>query len=74
MEVAQQSDHPVLMRYVSKVQNTPLMLSRNFRTYKKSKDLEMGDTKVEQNNTQNNIFMSGSTADLMKMLKNPGKG
>ena len=35
---------------------------------KKVKDLEKEETKVQQTNTQNNIFM-GSTAELMKMLK-----
>ena len=35
---------------------------------KKVKDLEKEETKVQQTNTQNNIFM-GSTSELMKMLK-----
>ena len=37
---------------------------------KKMKDLNVEEEqKVQQTNTQNNIYMSGSTADLIKMLK-----
>jgi len=42
--------------------------------HKKMKDLdEVEEVKVQQHNTQNNIYMSGSTNDLLKMLKEANK-
>ncbi len=32
-------------------------------------DLNTEEIKVTKNNVQNNVFMNGTTADLMKMLK-----
>ena len=34
---------------------------------------EIEEVKVQQTNTTNNVFMSGSTADLMMMLKESQK-
>ena len=39
---------------------------------KKMKDLDEEEPKVNQNNTQNNIFLSGSTEELLKTLKEAG--
>jgi len=36
---------------------------------KKQKALAEEEVKVTQNNVQNNVFMSGTTADMLKMLK-----
>ena len=36
------------------------------------KELEVEETKVQNNNTQNNIFLSGSTEELLKSLKDAG--
>jgi len=70
MEVAQQSDHPRAYEVCFQgAKHAADVVEKLQDLHKKSKDLDMETTKVEQNNTQNNIFMSGSTADLMKMLK-----
>ena len=37
--------------------------------HKKMADVESEVEKAQVNQTQNNIYMSGSTADLIKMLK-----
>ena len=50
-----------------------LMLLISYQIYKrKMKDLEVEDTKVQNTNTQNNIFLSGSTEELLKSLKEAG--
>ena len=40
--------------------------------HKKMRDLTPEDTSVQQNNTQNNVFVAGTTEELVKMLKSSG--
>ena len=71
MEVAQQSDHPRAYEVVfNGAKNAADVVDKLADLQKKMKDIEV-DTAVQatQNNTQNNIYMTGSTADLMKMIK-----
>ena len=76
LEVAQQSDHPRAYEVVfNGAKNAADVVEKLNDLHKKMKDMEIEEVKVQQNNstTTNNVFMSGSTADLMKMLKESQK-
>lgn len=69
MEVAQQSDHPRAYEVVfNGAKNAADVVDKIQDLHKKMADVEKEEQKVV-NQTQNNVFMSGSTADLLKMLK-----
>ena len=69
MEVAQESQHPRAFEVVfNGAKHAADVVEKITDLQKKVKDLEAEETKVQQTNTQNNIFM-GSTSELMKMLK-----
>ena len=73
MEVAQESQHPRAFEVVfNGAKHAADVVEKITDLQKKVKDLEKEETKVQQTNTQNNIFM-GSTAELMKMLKDGQK-
>ena len=73
LEVAQQSDHPRAYEVFNNgAKNTSEVIEKITDLHKKMKDLEtIEEVRVQQHNstTTNNVFMSGSTAELMKMLK-----
>ena len=71
LEVAQQSDHPRAYEvFLQGAKNTADVAEKLTDLHKKVKDLEVEEVKVQQTNTtNNNVFMTGSTAELMKMLK-----
>ena len=70
MEVAQQSDHPRAYEVVFQgAKHTADAVEKLQDLHKKMADVETEEQKAQVNQTQNNIFMSGSTADLIKMLK-----
>ena len=70
MEVAQQSDHPRAYEVVFQgAKHTADAVEKLQDLHKKMSDVENQEEKAAVNQTQNNIFMSGSTADLLKMLK-----
>ena len=69
MEVAAESQHPRAFEVVfNGAKHAADVVEKITDLQKKIKDLEKDETKVQQTNTQNNIFM-GSTSELMKMLK-----
>lgn len=69
MEVAQQSDHPRAYEVVfNGARNAADVVEKLGDLHKKMQEVQKEETKVV-NQTQNNVFMSGSTADLLKMLK-----
>ncbi len=71
MEVAQQSDHPRAYEVCfNGAKSAAEVVEKLGDLHKKMADLNTEETKVTQNNVQNNVFMNGTTADLMKMLKN----
>ena len=74
MDVAQESEHPRAFEVVfNGAKNAADVVDKINDLHKKMKDLEVEEVKVQQNNTTtNNVFMSGSTADLIKMLKEQG--
>ena len=70
MEVAQQSDHPRAYEVVFQgAKHTADAVEKLQDLHKKMADTDKEVEKAAVNQTQNNIFMSGSTADLLKMLK-----
>ena len=69
MEVAQQSDHPRAYEVVfNGAKNASDVVDKLADLHKKMADVEKQEQSVV-NQTQNNVFMSGSTAELLKMLK-----
>ena len=74
MEVAAESDHPRAFEVaLNGGKQTADVVERLVDLQKRMKDLEVEEVKVQQHNTQNNIYMSGSTNDLLKMLKEANK-
>ena len=70
MEVAQQSDHPRAYEVVFQgAKHTADAVEKLQDLHKKMTDAESKAEAAAVNQTQNNIFMSGSTAELLKMLK-----
>ena len=70
MEVAQQSDHPRAYEVCfNGAKSAAEVVEKIGDLHKKMADLNTEETKVTQNNVQNNVLMNGTTADLMKMLK-----
>ena len=69
MEVAQQSDHPRAYEVAfNGAKNAADVVDKLGQLHKQMADVEKEESKVVTQ-TQNNVFMSGSTADLLKMLK-----
>ena len=69
MEVAQQSDHPRAYEVCSQgAKHAADVVDKLQDLHKKMADVEKQEQSVV-NQTQNNVFMSGSTAELLKMLK-----
>ncbi len=72
MDVAHDSQHPRAYEVVfNGAKNAADVVDKLADLHKKMKEVDVADQRVEatQNNTQNNIYMTGSTADLMKMIK-----
>ena len=71
VDVAEQSDHPRAYEVASNAAKSMAEVAEKLTDlHKKTKELdEVQQAQVNEVRTQNNIFMSGSTADLMKALK-----
>ena len=73
MEVAQQSDHPRAFEVVFQgAKHTADVLDKLQDLQKKQKDVTKEETTSSDsvnNGTVNNVFMAGTTSDLLKMLK-----
>jgi len=73
MEVAHESEHPRAFEVVFQgAKNAADVVEKISDLHKKMRDLETEESKVQQNNTQNNVFVAGTTEELMKMLKSSG--
>ena len=73
MEVAAESEHPRAFEVAfAGAKHAADVVDKIADLHKKMKDLETEETKIQQNNTQNNVFL-GSTEELMKMLKQQQK-
>ena len=74
MEVAQQRDHPRAFEVVFQgAKHTADVLDKLQDLQKKQKDITKEETTTSSdsvnNGTVNNVFMAGTTSDLLKMLK-----
>ena len=72
MDVAHDSQHPRAYEVVfNGAKNAADVVEKIGDLHKKMKDLEVEEVKVQQhtNNTTNNIMLTGSTAELIQMLK-----
>ena len=71
MDVAHESQHPRAYEVVFQGAKAAAdVVDKIADLHKKMKDLEVEEVKVQQHNsTTNNVFMSGSTAELLQMLK-----
>ena len=73
MEVAENSEHPRAFEVVfNGAKNAADVVEKIGDLHKKMRDLTPEDTSVQQNNTQNNVFVAGTTEELVKMLKSSG--
>ena len=73
MEVAEQSDHPRAYEVVfNGAKNAAEVVEKIGDLHKKMDDMDKDETKITATNVQNNMFL-GSTAELMKMLKENNK-
>ena len=75
MDVAHDSQHPRAYEVVfNGAKNAADVVEKIGDLHKKMKDLEVEEVKVQQHNTTtNNIMMTGSTAELIQMLKENNK-
>ena len=77
LEVAQQSDHPRAYEVVlNGAKSAAEVVEKLGDLHKKMGDITKDDAKAsvsQQGGTQNNIFMTGSTSDLLKALKESNK-
>ena len=71
MEVAQESEHPRAFEVCFQgAKHAADVVDKINDLHQKMKSLEVEEVKVQQHNsTTNNVFMSGSTAELINMLK-----
>ena len=70
MDVAHESQHPRAYEVVFQGAKAAAdVVDKIADLHKKMKDLEVEEVKVQQHNNNTNIFMSGSTQDLIRMLK-----
>ena len=70
MDVASQSQHPRAFEVAFQgARNAADVVDKIADLHKKMKELDVEDQKIQQTNVQNNVYMSGSTEDLLKMLK-----
>ena len=70
MDVAHESQHPRAYEVVFQGAKAAAdVVDKIADLHKKMKDLEVEEVKVQQHNTTNNVFMSGSTQDIIKALK-----
>ena len=75
LEVAQESDHPRAYEVCFQgAKHTADVVDKLMDLQKKMRDLDkVEEVKVQQTNTQNNIYMSGTTEDIMRMIKEGNK-
>ena len=73
MEVAENSEHPRAFEVVfNGAKNAADVVEKISDLHKKMRDLNVDDASVQQNNTQNNVFVASTTEELVKMLKTSG--
>ncbi|AEC52979.1 DNA terminase [Synechococcus phage S-CRM01] len=70
MDVAEQSQHPRAYEVaINSVKNVSEIAEKLMDLHKKLNDVSTEETKISQTNVQNNVFVAGTTSEIMKMLK-----
>ena len=71
MEVAANTDHPRAYEVVfNGAKNAADVVDKINDLHKKMADMDKQEEKaVQQNNVQNNVFMAGTTSELLKLIK-----
>lgn len=70
MDVAEQSQHPRAYEVaINSVKNVAEIAEKLMDLHKKLNDVTVEETKISQTNVQNNVFMAGTTDEIMRMLK-----
>lgn len=70
MDVAEQSQHPRAYEVAgNNIKAAAEIAEKLMDLHKKFNEVATEETKVSNNTVQNNVFISGSTAEIMKMLK-----
>lgn len=70
MDVAEQSQHPRAYEVaINSVKNVSEIAEKLMDLHKKLNDVTNEDTNVSQTNVQNNVFIAGTTSEIMKMIK-----
>lgn len=70
MDVAEQSQHPRAYEVaINSVKNVADIAEKLMDLHKKLNDVTVEETKISQTNVQNNVFVAGTTSEIMKMLK-----
>ena len=71
MDVAEQSQHPRAYEVaINSVKNVAEIAEKLMDLHKKMNEITTEETKIAQtNNVQNNVFIAGTTDEIMRMLK-----
>lgn len=70
IEVAEQSQHPRAYEVAStSIKNVADIAEKLMDLHKKLNDVTNEETNISQTNVQNNVFVTGTTSEVMKMLR-----
>lgn len=70
MDVAEQSQHPRAYEVaINSVKNVAEIAEKLMDLHKKLNDVTVEETKISQTNVQNNVFIAGTTSEIMKMVQ-----
>lgn len=70
MDVAEQSQHPRAYEVAGNtIKNVADIAEKLMDLHKKLNDVTNEETKISQTNVQNNMFIAGTTSEIMKLLK-----
>lgn len=70
MNVAEQSQHPRAYEVaINSVKNVAEIAEKLMDLHKKLNDVTVEETKISQTNVQNNVFIAGTTSEIMKMVQ-----
>lgn len=70
MDVAEQSQHPRAYEVAgNNLKTVAEIMEKMMDLHRKFNEVTTEETKVSQTNVQNNVFVAGTTSEVMKMLK-----
>ena len=70
MDVAEQSHHPRAYEVAgNNLKTVAEIMEKLMDLHRKFNEVTTEDTKISQTNVQNNVFVAGTTSEIMKLLK-----